>query len=118
MHKSSAIITTAAILITAIATASGAPSGKPERSVATDPEYSRPIQATPCLMRAGAIVHVDTGHDTGSTWTLTDTDDKEIACGPADGPEIGIDTAGLESGLYVITIKTGAQSRSARIIVL
>ncbi|MDE6305750.1 MAG: T9SS type A sorting domain-containing protein [Muribaculaceae bacterium] len=30
----------------------------------------------------------------------------------------GIDTAGLESGLYVITIKNGTQSRSARIIVL
>lgn len=116
MHIFSAITTTAAILITAIA--SGATSGKPEQYMATDPEYSRPLQATPCLMRAGAIVHVDSGHDNGSTWTLTDTADKEIAGGSVGGPDFGIDTAGLESGLYVITIKNGGQSRSARIIVL
>ena len=80
--------------------------------------YEAPLQAYPCLMRAGAIVRVRLDTKGSVSWELTDTRDRVVANGTSEQSEISIDTTGLPSGLYVITTGTGDKSRRTRIIVL
>ena len=80
--------------------------------------YEAPLQAYPCLMRAGTIVSVRLDTKDNVSWELTDTCDRVVASGTSEQSEISIDTTGLPSGLYVITTGTGDKSRRTRIVVL